>query len=147
MKFMENTMKRRMVRKNKNNWVKTIFKIAAVGIVSAILINQAIYLVDHDEKFCSTSRYQLMLKLQDGDELALKHYKENYIEDHIYLYNGIITMRLMSEQFNVNFDLLKEAYAASDAQSLQEFYDDYIKGSEDTIALIVSLTNSNYTAN
>ena len=43
-------------------------------------------LYNYPEKYLSTWRYQLKLKIDSGDEAAIEYYNSNYVERGVYLY-------------------------------------------------------------
>ena len=75
-------MKRRLARK-RFNAIKTILLIIVIGI-AAYKMFEGIFI--YPEEHQTTARYQLQLKLEQGDEEAEAYYKENYTDRGVYLY-------------------------------------------------------------
>lgn len=59
-------------------------------ILSIVLLGGFIFcfmdLYNYPEKYLSTWRYQLKLKIDSGDEAAIEYYNSNYVERGVYLY-------------------------------------------------------------
>lgn len=98
-------------------------------IVIAILI--IIFVVDmfkHYEKYDSVARYQLMLDLEKGDEEAEEYYKDNYIKDDLYLFDGDISFNMFAEKYNIiDKDSVYQDYKNS-GLTLNQFVREYKEG-------------------
>ena len=138
---MEKTRKKRKVRR----WVRRLGKLIMFAVVACLIVTAVIYTINHWECVSEGSRYSFMLSLDSGNEEALEHYQKDYIDQHIYLFNGDLTLRMMAEQHNVDYELFKAFYESTELENLQQFYDEYIKGNEDIVTLIASAAE--YAAN
>lgn len=81
----------------------------------------------HYEKYDTVARYHLMLDLEKGDKEALEYYKDNYINEDIYLYDGNISFKLFAEKYNLSEEekeTIYKEYKASDL-SLNKFVKEY----------------------
>lgn len=98
-------------------------------IAIAILI--IIFVVDmfkHYEKYDSVARYQLMLDLEKGDEEAEEYYKNNYISDDVYLFDGDISFNMFAEKYNIiDKDSVYQDYKES-GLSLNDYVKEYKEG-------------------
>ena len=98
-------------------------------IAIAILI--IIFVADmfkHYEKYDSVARYQLMLDLERGDTEAIEYYKDNYISDDLYLFDGDISFNMFAEKYNIiDKDSVYQDYKES-GLSLHQFAKEYKEG-------------------
>ena len=82
----------------------------------------------HYEKYDSVARYQLMLDLERGDEEAEEYYKDNYISDDLYLFDGDISFNMFAEKYNIiDKDSVYQDYKES-GLSLNDYVKEYKEG-------------------
>ena len=124
----EITKKRRRVRKE--------IRRACWAILWLIVVGVMIFTITHLEYFSSIAAHDLMISIEQGDEGALEYYKSRYTDHGVYLFDGNVSLGLMADKLNVTSEFLGNLYRASEAKNLQAFYCDYVKGSEETIALM-----------
>ena len=121
-KFDNFIAKRRKKRKTKK-LVRSIIALVIIPLILGIFGAQAISRV---EKYSTQAKYQFMQDLESGNEEAMALYKRDYIDKNEYLYNGDITLKLMAEKFNIDFEVLKSFYNTTSLESLQELHDKYL---------------------
>ena len=107
-------------RRNRRRFVSIVLLVIVIAIVSMSIVSMAHRYPD------TVTKYHLMLELENGNEETMEYYKTTYIDEHIYLFNGDITLRLMAEQFNIDTDTLKTFYKSTGVESLQKLYDKYL---------------------
>ena len=140
MEMTVNTITTRVRNAKKRMAVKrAIAKLIAICIGIAIAGTVVVDITNHIEYFDETSRYNMLLELNSNNQLAIDHYKKHYINDHIYLFNGDLTLKFMADQYSVSFDTLKLFYETSGVESLQEFHDTYLEDSEDLLQLSIAI--------
>lgn len=97
----------------------------------AITILIIIFIIDmfkHYEKYDSVARYQLMLDLEQGDTEAIEYYKDNYIKDDLYLFDGDISFDMFAEKYNIiDKDTVYQDYKES-GLSLNNYVKEYKEG-------------------
>ncbi len=76
-------MKNMRCTKRKNNKVMEVVLSILLLVIFLVALDN---LITYPEKYFSTWRYQLKLKIDSGDEQAINYYKTNYTERGIYLY-------------------------------------------------------------
>lgn len=106
-------------------------KIVSRVFFIAIAILIIIFVADmfkHYEKYDSVARYQLMLDLERGDTEAIEYYKDNYISDDLYLFDGDISFDMFAEKYNIiDKDTVYQDYKNS-GLSLNDYVKEYKEG-------------------
>ena len=119
------------IRVRRINKIRTkVMEIAIIAVAVVLVLSVVRDYFRHAEKYDTIAKYQFELRLEEGDKEEIKRYKEYYINDDIYLFDNELTLKLLADKYNVKYDLLKTAYKASEADSIQEFHDEYVKDSE-----------------
>lgn len=124
MKKRKRSNRKRIIRKAK----RILYNIANI-IAVIIIIFIAVDFFKHYEKYDSVSRYYLMLDLENGNDEALEYYKDKYISDDIYLFDGDISFDLFAEKYNIEGEekeMVKQDYKNS-GLSLNGYVREYKK--------------------
>lgn len=116
-----------MKRKTRNfkRIVSNIISILIVVVMIVVLIDA----FKHYERYDTVAKYHLMLDLEKGDDEALEYYKDKYISDDIYLFDGDISFNLFAEKYNIKGeekDRVKQDYKNS-GLTLNEYVKEYKK--------------------
>jgi hypothetical protein len=85
-----------------------------VGIIIALLLvfaNHCVGVMSHPLKYDSIGRYQLLLDLNKRDEKAIAFYREEYVKDGVYLFNGQLTFYLVCEYKGISEMVCDGLYA------------------------------------
>lgn len=115
--------KARRVRRVKRMISRVFF--IAIAILIIIFVAD---MFKHYEKYDSVARYQLMLDLERGDTEAIEYYKDNYISDDLYLFDGDISFNMFAEKYNIiNKDSVYQDYKNS-GLSLNDYVKEYKEG-------------------
>jgi len=113
----------RMIRRRINAIISIILAIAAVfAIVGGIYT-----IASNSEMYDTVARKSFKNDLNNGDEEAIERYKNEYIENDKYLFNGPLTIKLMAEKYDLDSNELYEIYVDSDYDTAQDFYKHYVK--------------------
>jgi len=120
--------RRQSKKRARYNRVKTIVTnivifIAVIAAGSLLML----HIDDNIEVYSSTRNYQFMMDLNNGDREAIERYESHYIARDKYLFNGPLTIELMAEKYNIDFEELYEIYEESGYESAQKFFKDYVQ--------------------
>jgi len=119
--------KRRKFRKEFIEFMNTIL-IIGIFIVFGFGIFKFMYtIVSYPEECFTTEKYHFMISINNGDEEAINRYKEEYISRDKYLFNGPVTVELCCEKYDLDVTETKIAFAESDYDSFQKFFNKEIK--------------------
>lgn len=116
------------MKKRTRNFKRTTGNIISIIIV-IIMVAVLADVFKHYERYDTVAKYHLMLDLEKGDSEALEYYKDNYISDDIYLFDGDISFNLFAEKYSIKAeekDRVKQDYKNS-GLSLNEYVREYKK--------------------
>ena len=127
---MNISKERKMIKMKKRtrNFKRTTGNIISIIIV-IIMVAVFADVFKHYERYDTVAKYHLMLDLEKGDSEALEYYKDNYISDDIYLFDGDISFNLFAEKYSIKAeekDRVKQDYKNS-GLSLNEYVREYKK--------------------
>lgn len=98
-----------------------------IVIVSAIILIAGYFIVTTPiEEYSSTMANTLRMELNDGNPEYIEYYKEKFIDNDRYLFDGPKTFELMGEKYGVSGETLMDLYEKSTCESAQEFHDTYV---------------------
>lgn len=101
--------------------------IVIVTIINTIAVMYTAIASTPVEMFDSISLNNLRGELNNGDKEAIEYYKENFIARNNYVFDGPLTIRLMAEQYGLDYAEVMQQYKNGDYESAQEFYELVIK--------------------
>jgi len=122
------TYNRQSKNRSRYNRVKTI--VTGIVIFIAIIIAGTLLIqhVDNNiEMYSSVSRYHFMQDLNNNDSEAIERYKNHYIANDKYLFDGPLTIGLMAQKYGIDSNELYNIYVESGYESAQEFFEDYVQ--------------------
>ena len=116
-------------KKSVNPILDTLKSVVVLLLIITFIISIFVFVVDmfkYPEDHDSIAYASFMRDLEAGDEWAMEYYKENYIANDRYLFDGAITMRLMCEKYDLDFDTIYELYKNTD-MTAQQFYNRVVR--------------------
>ena len=106
----------------KDKRIARLFGIALV-VFALIALQYAVY----PEVYMPTSRHQLEIGINNGDEEAIERYNSKYIMKDKYLFDDSVTIELCCKKYGLNIQHITEEFEQSEYTSFQEFFDNEIK--------------------
>lgn len=123
------TYRKENTKKSVNPILDTLKTVVMLLLIATVIISVFALVIDmfkYPEDYDSIAYASFMRDLEHGDEHAMEYYKENYIANDRYLFDGAITMRLMCEKYNLDFDMTYELYKNTD-MTAQQFYNRVVR--------------------
>lgn len=105
--------------------VSIVLMVAITIIVMGLAVAKT---MKYPETISAHSIHDFMIELESGNEERLEDYRDRYIENDYYLFNGDITFRLMCEKYDLDIEMMKYMYEKSEYESIQSFFNNVIKG-------------------
>jgi len=102
-----------------------------INVIIAIVIFIGFFTLVNDmvtdfETYSSTAKSHLRIELNEGKQEAIDRYWY-YINKDEYLFNGSVTIHMMAEKYGLDGKELYKIYEASDCETAQEFFEEYVQ--------------------